>query len=516
MEGGEYYHFGLAKGLLSRLKCLTLPADLYTLKLQFNIDGLPLFKSSKVQFWPILALVNCDYTRSPFIVGLFCGISKPKSVFEYLSTFVEDLEHLLTNGIVYGSKKLKVIVSSFVCDAPARAFVKHIKAHNGYSGCDKCCQVGEWKNKMTYPETNVKLRTDADFDAMLDDEHHLGQMPSPLSGIVKMVSMFPIDYMHVCCLGVTRKLLNFWTRGRSLATRLSTQSINEISTKLMMLSAHTPVEFNRKPRPLTEMDRWKASELRSFMLYTGPIVLRDSIPSELYDNFMLFSVGMCLLLTPGISDGMVDLAYKMLISFVRHFGELYGTNEIVFNIHQVIHLADEYKLFGPLDNVSGFPFENYLGQIKGLLRKPHLPLQQVVKRISEIPCVQMPVLFKDCILHGPHFDGPLPPLFSLAEQYRKVTTYKYALSTDEGNNCIQTGNEIAVVKVEEQVYVIYQNFRHKESYFSYPCMSSFIGCYKVWQLQENLGASRLAHIQNKCVLYPDKNGFIAMPMLHMK
>ncbi len=84
MDGGEYYHFGLAKGLLSRLKCLTLPTDLHTLKLQFNIDGLPLFRSSKVQFWPILALVNCDYSKSPFIVGLFCGISKPKSVFEYL------------------------------------------------------------------------------------------------------------------------------------------------------------------------------------------------------------------------------------------------------------------------------------------------------------------------------------------------------------------------------------------------------------------------------------------------
>ncbi len=179
MEGGEYYHFGLAKGLLSRLKCLTLPTDLHTLKLQFNIDGLPLFRSSKVQFWPILALVNCDYSKSPFIVGLFCGISKPKSVFEYLNPFIKDLTDLLANGIIYCGRKFQVIVSSFVCDAPARAFIKMTKAHNGYSGCDKCCQLGEWKNKMTYPETNAKPRTDEDFDAMLDEEHHLGQKLSP-------------------------------------------------------------------------------------------------------------------------------------------------------------------------------------------------------------------------------------------------------------------------------------------------------------------------------------------------
>lgn len=79
---------------------------------------------------------------------------------------------------------------------------------------------------MTYPETNAKPQTDEDFDAMLDEEHHLGQKLSPLSGIVKMVSMFPLDYMHLCCLGVTRKLLYLWTRGHSLATRLSRQSIN--------------------------------------------------------------------------------------------------------------------------------------------------------------------------------------------------------------------------------------------------------------------------------------------------
>lgn len=326
MEGGKYYHFVLAKGLLFRLKCLTLPASLCTLKLQFNIDGLPLFKSSKVQFWLILALVNCDYNNEAFIVGLFCGISKPKSVFEYLRTFIIDLTQLLANGIICDSRKFEVIASSFVCDAPARAFVK-----NGYFGCDKCCQVGEWKNKMTCPETNVKKQTYADFDAMLDDEHHLCSDDSLCSHLL---------------------------------------SLNVSPGHCQKLIAGKPQSY-------------------AHLLYTGPIVLRNSIPTKLIlvhkTNFMLFSVGMSLLLTPGISYNMVDLAHKMLVSFVSHFGKLFGRLKIVFTIHQVIHLADEYKLFGPLDNVSSFPFENYLGQIKHLLREPHLPLQQVVKRIYEIP-----------------------------------------------------------------------------------------------------------------------------------
>lgn len=149
MEGGEYYHFGLATGLMSKLNSLKLPASLTTIKLQFSIDGLPLFRSSRTQFWPILATINADYSKSPFLVGLFCGFTKPKSVFEFLGPFIEDLSCILKNGICYNGQQIMAEVCSFICDAPARAFIKNVKSHNGYSGCGKCFQVGEWHNKRS-------------------------------------------------------------------------------------------------------------------------------------------------------------------------------------------------------------------------------------------------------------------------------------------------------------------------------------------------------------------------------
>lgn len=54
-SGGKYWYAGIGKNI--RLIFAHLNKDM-NIKLDFNIDGLPLFKSSKISFWPILAGIN--------------------------------------------------------------------------------------------------------------------------------------------------------------------------------------------------------------------------------------------------------------------------------------------------------------------------------------------------------------------------------------------------------------------------------------------------------------------------
>jgi hypothetical protein len=68
-QEGHYYHFGIASGVETFANSENLPAEL---KLQFNLDGLPLFKSSSLELWPILYLVR-DASVAPLVVGLYCG-----------------------------------------------------------------------------------------------------------------------------------------------------------------------------------------------------------------------------------------------------------------------------------------------------------------------------------------------------------------------------------------------------------------------------------------------------------
>ena len=87
---------------------------------------------------------------------------------------------------------------------------------------------------------------------------------------------------------------------------------------------------------------------------------------------------MTCLLSNRLCSVYADFAEKLLKEFVTHGCKIYGPELCVYNVHNLVHLADDARKFGPLDNISCFTFENLLGRLKRLVRSPHLPLQQVM------------------------------------------------------------------------------------------------------------------------------------------
>ena len=182
--GGQYYHFGIASTLSHQFQL-----KLYSkINLQLNIDGLPLFKSSDKQLWPILALTEENHKFEmhiqPFVIGVYAGDRKPCSAVDYLKQFVDEMKKLEEDGFELEGKKYII--------------------------------------------------------------------------------------------QIRRKLM-------------------KISSVLTGLQKAIPAEFARKPRSLSELARWKATEFRQFLLYTGIVVLKNNVHESIYKNFLLLSMAICIL-----------------------------------------------------------------------------------------------------------------------------------------------------------------------------------------------------------------------------
>ncbi|ODN01297.1 hypothetical protein Ocin01_05388 [Orchesella cincta] len=277
VQPGKYVHFGLLGNIINYLKQLKSTPELVCV--QINIDGLPIANSSGNQFRPILYSI-LDSTYPVFTVGLYSGYHKPESIHEYLKDFVEESCLLYKNGISYSGETVNFKICAFICDAPARAYITQIKSHTGYFGCGKCTVKGKYVDqRVALLKTTCELRTDASFRERKQQKHHNGN--SILKDLpIDMVNSFPYEYMHLTCLGVMRKLLFLWIKGERKIFKLSRNLVNQLDEELRRVRQCTPLEFARKPRSSREADRWKATELRQLLLYTGPVVLKKSFPKN--------------------------------------------------------------------------------------------------------------------------------------------------------------------------------------------------------------------------------------------
>lgn len=120
----------------------------------------------------------------------------------------------------------------------------------------------------------------------------------------------------------------------------------------------------------------------------------------------MLSVGIHLLLNKSLGTTYNGYVHELLVAFVKHFCEMYGDKNAVYNIHGLVHLAKQAQLFWSLDNILSFPYENYLSKLKRMVRKPEFPLQQIIRRLSEQVFIKKDAISYP-VLKGAHMDGPL-------------------------------------------------------------------------------------------------------------
>lgn len=503
--GGQFKYLGIESGLEDYLKQHPDVARVEdNLPISVSVDGLPLHKSTKSQFWPILCKVG---SGDPFLVALYQGYTKPTDVDEFLEDFLEEYQHLAADGMLFNGKRYTVQIRSWICDAPARSFLKCIKGHTGYFACERCKVKGFHEHRrVLYPVDGVYAeRTDADFAAMAydraeDGDNHQNPHQSPLIGAgLNCVSGVVIDIMHNVYLGAWKRFLHFIFSGPRAACRLSNAQKNQLDMRFLGL--RLPSEFSRQPRTIFQLDYWKATEYRSSLLYTGIVFLRGIVSEEIYSLYLKLCAAMNILHTENDARRNAYLPYarELLLEFIRDSQHLLGPTYVVYNIHNVAHVPDDVEQFQcSVNHLSAFPFENHLQGLKKLVKGPHNPIGQVFSRLAER---RYQNFFKPGKLIKPYISTR-----SQDSMFFLNNTMEFAM--------IQRRR-----RQDGRYDVLLFAARITHNFFVEPCESKMLGIYLVKNMDHVEARPRIVvkdDLSHKVVLMGLENGrdYVLIPMLH--
>ena len=302
--------------------------------------------------------------------------------------------------------------------------------------------------------------------------------------------------MHLVYLGVTRKLLKTWVKGK-IPDKISFKDTQLISDKLLRCRKYVPVEFARSTRTLLDLDHFKATEFRLFLLYTGPVVLKGILSPEKYKHFLYLHVAIFILNSDSASvPEWNSYANRLLRLFVSLIPKLYNEKLLVYNVHSLIHLANDCLNFGQLEDFSAFCFENFNNQIKRKVRGQKHALKQAVNRINE----SLASLTRE------KYASKASGFVKNKNKY----VYKDTLIACDEANCYFLTKKLKIVKVIE----IHQDssntpvlkcimYKNLTSHNNYPCESSKLLIFKV---KNHHSAQKLvlslSDLSRKCMFLP--------------
>jgi len=282
--------------------------------------------------------------------------------------------------------------------------------------------------------------------------------------------------MHNVCLGVMKRLLQFWVKGKK-DVRLTDQEQEIVSCELKNLKTFVPSEFCRLPRSLDCIEFWKATEFRSFLLYSGPIVLKNRLSKLQYFHFMLLHSAIKILISENTCQLYNTLAKELLFKFINDYSNIYDYTFITYNVHTLIHLPECVRCHGSL--------ENYLQEFKKYIKCSRYPLQKLYNRIKEKQSVllsdneannyvQYPLLIKEI------FDCSCPN-YKLYAKLLLFNCFLININSLEAQCFMLSNNNIVEVKhiyqcmSTKSIKLHVSQFLNHIPYFKIPISSNILG-----------------------------------------
>lgn len=401
---------------------------------------------------------------------------------------------------------------------------------NHRHGCQKCSVVGihfATSHCVCYAEFNSPLRTDESFRQRIDPRHH--RENSPLEDIqlngqpfLDMIQCFPTsDPMHLLEEGVMKRNFKMWFKGTTVyRNKMSDTNKTIINSLIEICNKHKPSDIHRKVRELKFMKDYKATEFRTILLYTGMILFKDTIPSVNYYHFLrlCLAVRLCSATSYVKNARLMECAKVLLSEYCDGFVSLYGKDSVVSNIHNLSHIIDDVRNLGSLNEISTYPFENHLKEIKSRVQASKAPLEQITRRIIELS-IQSDYQIEDSLNEQSNSIELKYELDENSFKFIKIKTNVFFSSKKVGDSFFMTENKEIVqfkyAKRDGKKIALYGNeFISKNDFFSNPYSSKFSDIYLCTEEKSEERCFAIENIKAKMYCIPFEDQFVLIPLLH--
>lgn len=290
-----------------------------------------------------------------------------------------------------------------LADNPQRGALLNMHIHSGVFGCHRCNVESQRRSTgggRLYPIENHHSIENRNFSQVSEIRHQIeaGELSPGFMGVRGSCILEEIDefdpiknvlceYMHIVPLGIVKHFLaelindnQLPRNGFKLPSTQVKQRINQILNEFKSVSS-----FTRRPRDLSNLPFYKASEFDNFLFYYSLKVLPEVLTTDYSFHFFLLSNSMFTFLSESASETDLRQAKDELELFLQLFLDLkYPEKSFRYNLHAVKHIPEDREEFGPLKYMNAYKYESFLGFLKSITKGVHFQAQELAVKTQMI------------------------------------------------------------------------------------------------------------------------------------
>lgn len=368
------------------------------ISLTLNTDGIQIGHSGS-SCWPVIFTIReLSYLKkkSNFIIGALWVGKKGKIPEAAFYPLYKELRNLSVCLIINNQNvEIPIFLNCIVADAPARSHLLKMSYFNGKYSCVFCTIQGETINSgdgtarvFPYSKTIIN-RTHQAFYSKAKIAHKTHKMLYGIKDLsivlafrnLDIINSCCIDYMHGCCLGVFKMVLNdILFNSKHKNKKCFIRSVRKFDD--ILISFHPPTELGRIPRSIKFKEQFKAKEFRNIFLYYLLPIACSMLPNEILTHLSFLIKGMYLCLEESISNYNLERANYYFHKFVSQIITFYGQEYMKYYCHQLLHIPHSVRYHGTLYLESTFMFESINATIVKNTTSRYDICKQIANRIQ--------------------------------------------------------------------------------------------------------------------------------------